>query len=45
MRIENGEAANLALSSEKIEELTKASKEVRIIGARYTEAMEKSTGL
>lgn len=43
--IENGGAANLALSAEEIAELTKASEEVQIIGARYTEAMEKSTGL
>lgn len=43
--IENGGAANLALSTEEIAELTKASEEVQIVGTRYTEAMEKSTGL
>lgn len=43
--IENIGAANLTLSAEEIAELTNASEEVQIIGARYTEAMEKSTGL
>lgn len=43
--IENIGAANLTLSAEEIAELTHASEEVQIVGARYTEAMEKSTGL
>lgn len=43
--IENIGASNLTLSAEEITELTKASEEVQIVGARYTEAMEKSTGL
>ncbi|AYQ31844.1 aldo/keto reductase [Runella sp. SP2] len=43
--IENIGAANLTLSAEEIAELTNASEEVQIVGARYTEAMEKSTGL
>jgi len=42
---ENIGAANLTLSAEEIAELTDASEEVQIVGARYTEAMEKSTGL
>lgn len=43
--IENIGAVNLTLSAEEIAELTNASEEVQIVGARYTEAMEKSTGL
>jgi aryl-alcohol dehydrogenase-like predicted oxidoreductase len=43
--LENNEAVNIQLSSDELEELTKASKEIKIMGTRYTEAMEKSTGL
>lgn len=42
---ENIGAATLTLTSEEVNELTKASEEVKIVGTRYTEAMEKSTGL
>jgi aryl-alcohol dehydrogenase-like predicted oxidoreductase len=42
---ENNGAANIQLSAEEIKELTLASEEVKIVGTRYTEAMEKSTGL
>lgn len=42
---ENNEAANLQLSDEEVETLTLASSQIKIVGTRYTEAMEKSTGL
>ncbi|WP_028524625.1 hypothetical protein [Runella limosa] len=42
---ENNGAVNIQLSAAEVAELTKASEEVKIVGARYTEAMEKSTGL
>ena len=43
--LENNGAVNIQLSSDELEELTKASEEIKIMGTRYTEAMEKSTGL
>lgn len=43
--LENNGAVNIQLSSAELEELTKASEEIKIMGTRYTEAMEKSTGL
>ena len=43
--IENCGASSLILSVEEVAELTKASEEVKIMGTRYTEAQEKSTGL
>jgi aryl-alcohol dehydrogenase-like predicted oxidoreductase len=42
---ENNGAANIQLSATELNELTLASEQVNIMGARYTEAMEKSTGL
>lgn len=42
---ENNGALNIQLSAAEVAELTKASEEVKIMGTRYTEAMEKSTGL
>ncbi len=42
---ENNGAVNIQLSAAEVAELTKASEEVKIVGTRYTEAMEKSTGL
>ncbi|MFN8346945.1 MAG: aldo/keto reductase [Spirosomataceae bacterium] len=43
--IENIGAAYFTLSAEEMNELTEASEMVKVVGARYTEAMEKSTGL
>ncbi|MEA5460472.1 aldo/keto reductase [Arcicella sp. LKC2W] len=43
--LENNGAVNIELSSVELAELTKASEEIKIMGTRYTEAMEKSTGL
>ena len=43
--IENNGAENLQLSSEDLRQLTLASEGVKITGERYTEAMEKTTGL
>jgi aryl-alcohol dehydrogenase-like predicted oxidoreductase len=43
--LENNASLNVQLSSEELAELTKASEEIKIMGSRYTEAMEKSTGL
>jgi aryl-alcohol dehydrogenase-like predicted oxidoreductase len=43
--MENNEAANIRLSAEDLAALTLASEQVKVVGARYTEAMEKSTGL
>ena len=42
---ENNGAVNIQLSAAEVAELTKASEEVKIVGARYTEAQEKATGL
>jgi len=42
---ENNGAVNIQLSAAEVAELTKASEEVQIVGARYTEAQEKATGL
>lgn len=43
--MENIGADGINLSQEDIRELTVASEQVKITGERYTEAMEKSTGL
>jgi aryl-alcohol dehydrogenase-like predicted oxidoreductase len=43
--IENNCAENLQLSSEDLRQLTFASEDVKITGERYSEAMEKTTGL
>jgi aryl-alcohol dehydrogenase-like predicted oxidoreductase len=42
---ENIGAAAVQLSAAELQEIEKASSEIKITGARYTEAMEKSTGL
>lgn len=42
---ENNGAININFTDSELAELTAASEEVKVIGARYTEAMEKSTGL
>ena len=42
---ENIGAVNIQLSAEELNELTKASEAVKVVGARYTEAQEKATGL
>lgn len=42
---ENIGATNIQLSTEELNELTKASEAVKVVGARYTEAQEKATGL
>lgn len=43
--LENNGAVNIHLSDVELDELTKASEKINIMGTRYTEAMEKSTGL
>lgn len=42
---ENNGAINITFTDTELAELTAASEEVKVIGTRYTEAMEKSTGL
>ncbi len=42
---ENNGAINITFTDSELVELTVASEEVKVIGTRYTEAMEKSTGL
>jgi aryl-alcohol dehydrogenase-like predicted oxidoreductase len=42
---ENNGAAAIALTKEELQEIENASAQIQITGARYTEAMEKSTGL
>ncbi len=42
---ENNAAANITFSSKELSEIEEASQQIQIIGTRYTEAMEKSTGL
>ncbi|MFN3847983.1 MAG: aldo/keto reductase [Spirosomataceae bacterium] len=42
---ENIGAVNVQLSAAELDELTKASEAVKVVGARYTEAQEKATGL
>lgn len=43
--IENNGAVNIEFTAKELAELTAASEEVKIIGARYTEAQEAATGL
>ncbi len=43
--IENIGAAALELTPAELQEIEKASSQIKIMGTRYTEAMEKSTGL
>lgn len=42
---ENNGAVNITFTDSELKELTTASEEVKVVGTRYTEAMEKSTGL
>lgn len=42
---ENNGAVNITFTDSELIELTTASEEVKIMGTRYNEAMEKSTGL
>lgn len=42
---ENNEAAYIQLAAEELQEIEAASAQIKITGTRYTEAMEKSTGL
>ncbi len=42
---ENNGATNIIFTDSELAELTVASEEVKVTGTRYTEAMEKSTGL
>jgi aryl-alcohol dehydrogenase-like predicted oxidoreductase len=42
---ENIGAASINLTPEELEEMEAASAQIKIIGTRYTEAMERSTGL
>jgi aryl-alcohol dehydrogenase-like predicted oxidoreductase len=42
---ENNGAASIQLSKEELKEIEAASDQIKIMGSRYTEAMEKSTGL
>lgn len=43
--LENIDSTEVELSQEDLKELTEASEQIKIEGTRYTEAMEKSTGL
>ena len=43
--LENIGAANIVLTQEDLAEMEEASAKIKIVGERYTEAMEKSTGL
>ena len=42
---ENIGAANIELTTEELQQIESASQQIKITGTRYTEAMEKSTGL
>ena len=42
---ENNGAASIELTKEELQEIEDASAHIKIMGTRYTEAMEKSTGL
>src|SRR6266542_1260300 len=42
---ENNGAASIQLTAEELQEIENASAHIKIMGTRYTEAMEKSTGL
>jgi aryl-alcohol dehydrogenase-like predicted oxidoreductase len=43
--IENNRATEIIFTAEELQEIEIASTEIKIMGTRYTEAMEKSTGL
>lgn len=42
---ENNGAASIELTAKELQEIQEASEQIKITGARYTEAMAKSTGL
>ena len=42
---ENIAAASIQLSKEELQEIEEASAKIQIVGARYSEAAEKATGL
>ncbi|HZX73351.1 MAG TPA: aldo/keto reductase [Cyclobacteriaceae bacterium] len=42
---ENNGAANIQLTAQELKEIEDASAQIKIVGTRYTEQMEKSTGL
>jgi aryl-alcohol dehydrogenase-like predicted oxidoreductase len=42
---ENNGAANIQFTAAELQEMEEASAQVKVMGTRYTEAMEKSTGL
>jgi aryl-alcohol dehydrogenase-like predicted oxidoreductase len=42
---ENIGAISLQLSAEELQEIESASEQIKIMGTRYTEALEKTTGL
>ena len=42
---ENIGAVSIQLSAEELEEMEAASAQIKIMGTRYTEALEKTTGL
>ncbi len=42
---ENNGAVNVVFTAQELQELTAASEQVKVMGARYTEAMEAATGL
>lgn len=42
---ENNGAINITFTDAELAELTAASEDVKVVGTRYTEAMEKSTGI
>jgi aryl-alcohol dehydrogenase-like predicted oxidoreductase len=42
---ENNGAASIEFTAEELQEIEKASTQIEIVGTRYPEAMEKSTGL
>jgi aryl-alcohol dehydrogenase-like predicted oxidoreductase len=42
---ENNGAASIALTNDELQEIEMASSQIKVLGTRYTEAMERSTGL
>jgi hypothetical protein len=42
---ENNGAINITFTDSELAELTNASEEVKVMGTRYNDEMEKSTGL
>jgi aryl-alcohol dehydrogenase-like predicted oxidoreductase len=42
---ENNGAVSIKLTAQELQEIEKASSEIQVIGTRYTEQMERFTGL